>query len=98
MFSPPSETTEEALKRIGELYAIEAEVRGWPAEQCLLERQRRSTPLLNGLASWFQEKIKTLSMHSELAKAFAYALSQWAALTYYVEAPRWRNELVDPVE
>jgi transposase len=28
---------------------------------------------------------KTLSRHSELAKAFAYALNQWQALTYYAE-------------
>ena len=28
-------------------------------------------------------KMKTLSRHSELAKAFAYALNQWPALTYY---------------
>lgn len=81
----PSETTEEALKRIGELYALEAQVRGWPAEQRLLERQRRAIPLLNGLESWLREKVKTLSRHSELAKAFAYALNQWAALTYYAE-------------
>ena len=30
-----------------------------------------------------REKMKTLSRHSELAKAFAYALNQWPALTYY---------------
>ena len=29
------------------------------------------------------EKMKTLSRHSELAKAFSYALNQWPALTYY---------------
>jgi transposase len=81
----PSDTTEEALKRIGELYAIEAQVRGWPAEQRLLERQRRAVPLLNGLESWLRERMKTLSRHSELAKAFAYALNQWAALTYYAQ-------------
>ncbi|OVD25343.1 protein encoded within IS, partial [Escherichia coli] len=27
--------------------------------------------------------MKTLSRHSELAKAFAYALNKWPALTYY---------------
>lgn len=81
----PSETTEEALRRIGELYAIEAQVRGWPAEQRRLERQRKATPLLTGLESWLRERVKTLSRHSELAKAFAYALNQWLALTYYVQ-------------
>lgn len=41
--------------------------------------------MLKGLESWLREKMKTLSRHSELAKAFAYALNQWAALTYYTE-------------
>ncbi|EFK1983187.1 transposase, partial [Escherichia coli] len=79
----PSALTEEALKRIGELYAIEAEIRGMTAEQRLAERQLKTKPLLKSLESWLREKMKTLSRHSELAKAFAYALNQWPALTYY---------------
>lgn len=81
----PSALTEEALKRIGQLYAIEAELRGLPAEHRLAQRQLRVKPLLNELEGWLREKMKTLSRHSELAKAFAYALNQWRALTYYVE-------------
>ncbi|MGG2128620.1 transposase, partial [Escherichia coli] len=72
----PSALTEEALKRIGELYAIEAEIRGMAAEQRLAERQLKTKPLLKSLESWLREKMKTLSRHSELAKAFAYALNQ----------------------
>jgi transposase len=37
----PSALTEEALKRIGELYAIEAEIRGMPAKRRLAERQQK---------------------------------------------------------
>ncbi|MGS1412364.1 IS66 family transposase [Serratia marcescens] len=70
--TPPA-LTDEALKRIGGLYAIEAEIRGIPAEQRLAERQRKTKPLLKSLESWLREKMKTLSRHSELAKAFAYA-------------------------
>ena len=81
----PSALTEEALKRIGELYAVEAEIRGIPAEQRLAERQQKAKPLLKSLKNWLREKMKTLSRHSELAKAFAYALHQWPALTYYAE-------------
>ncbi len=81
----PSALTEEALKRIGELYAIEAEIRGMPAEQRLGERQQKAKPRLKSLDSWLREKMKTLSRHSELAKAFAYALNQWPALTYYAD-------------
>lgn len=51
----------------------------------LVERQLKTKPLLNALESWLREKVKTLSRHSELAKAFAYALNQWSALKYYVE-------------
>lgn len=43
----PSALTEEALKRIGELYAVEAEIRGMLAEQRLAERQRKTKPLLS---------------------------------------------------
>ncbi len=42
----PSALTEEALEQIGQLYAIEADIRGMPAEQRLAERQRKTKPLL----------------------------------------------------
>ena len=45
----PSALTDEALKRIGELYIIEAEIRGIPAEQRLAERQQKTKPLLKSL-------------------------------------------------
>ena len=42
----PSALTEEALEQIGQLYAIEADIRGMPAEQRLAERQRKTKPWL----------------------------------------------------
>lgn len=54
----PSALTDEALKRIGELYIIEAEIRGIPPEQRLVERQQKTKPLLKSLESWLCEKIK----------------------------------------
>jgi transposase len=81
----PSELTDEALKRIGELYTVEAEIRGMPEEQRLAEREWKTKPLLKFLESWLREKMKTLSRHSELAKIFTYALNQWPALAYYAE-------------
>lgn len=51
----------------------------------LEERQRRSKPLLVELEGWLREKVKTLSRHSETAKAFNYVLNQWAALAYYCD-------------
>lgn len=42
----PSVLTEEALKRIGELYTVEAEIRGMQTEQRLAERQQKAKPQL----------------------------------------------------
>lgn len=81
----PSALTEEALKRIGQLYAVEADIRGKSAVERQAIRQQKTRPLLISLEGWLREKQKTLSRHSELVKAFAYALNQWSALTYYAE-------------
>ena len=45
--STGSPLAEEALRRIGELYAIEAEIRGHPAEERRAVRQERSKPLVD---------------------------------------------------
>lgn len=70
----------------GHLYTIEANIRGMPTELRLAERQRKTKPLLKSQESWLREKkMKTLSRHSELTKAFSYAFNQWPALTYYAD-------------
>ena len=55
------------------------------AEQRLAGRQQKAKPLLKSSESWLREKMKTMSRHSELAKAFGYTLNQWPALTYYAD-------------
>jgi len=80
-----SPTTTEALARIGALYAIEDEVRGKPADLRLSVRQARAKPLLDGLRSWMEKSLRTLSAKSETAGAIRYALSRWRALTRYTE-------------
>ncbi len=72
-----TDITTEALQRIGELYAIEAEVRGCSAEQRLAARKARAAPLMQSLYDWIQTQMKTLSRHSDTAKAFAYLLKNW---------------------
>lgn len=78
-------TAEEALKRIGELYAIEEEIRGLAVKERLAVRQSRSKPLLTSLHDWLIEKSATLSKKSRLGEAFAYVLNQWDALCYYCD-------------
>ncbi|EHU41997.1 transposase IS66 family protein [Escherichia coli DEC2D] len=65
----PTYITTEALQRIGELYAIEAEVRCCSAEQRLAARKARAAPLMQSLYDWIQQQMKTLSRHSDTAKA-----------------------------
>ncbi|RRC72839.1 IS66 family transposase, partial [Escherichia coli] len=79
----PSALTEEALKRIGELYAIESELRGKRAEERQAVRHQKVLPLLASLDGWLRENQKTLARHSELAKASGYALNLCPALTRY---------------
>lgn len=79
----PTGITTEALRRIGELYAIEAEIRGSPAEERLAVRKARTVPLMQALYDRVQQQMTTLSRHSDTAKAFAYLLKQWEALNLY---------------
>ncbi len=76
----PTDITTEALQRIGELYAIEAEVRGCTAEQRLAARKARAAPLMQSLYDWIQTQMKTLSRHSDTVKAFAYLLKRKRAV------------------
>ncbi len=83
-----SPIAEEALRRIQELYAIEADIKGKPAEQRQRERQARSKPLLDAFREWAEGQRRRLSGKAPLGKAFQYTLSRWDALTRYVEDGR----------
>ena len=79
----PTDITTEALKRIGELYAIEAEIRGSPAGEGLAVRKEKTIPLMQSLYDWTQVQMTVLSRHSDTAKAFAYLLKQGDALNLF---------------
>ena len=78
----------EALKRIAELYAIEAEIRGRPPEQRLAIRNPRARPLLESLRQWLEATLTAVSRKSEIAKAIRYALGRWRALLRYCDDGR----------
>jgi len=80
-----SPTTTEALERIRDLYAIEDQIRGKPADLRLTIRQTRARPLLEDLQKWMEKTLRSLSSKSETAGAIRYALSRWRALTRYIE-------------
>jgi transposase len=80
-----SPTTTEALERIRDLYAIEDQIRGKPADLRLTIRQTRARPLLDDFRKWMEKALRSLSSKSETAGAIRYALSRWRALTRYTE-------------
>lgn len=83
-----SEVAKEVLDRIGLLYAIEKAIRGRsPVERCAV-RQERSRPLLDALALYLRDTLRTLSQKSAMAKAIRYALSRWEALNRYCDDGR----------
>ena len=73
----------EALRRIGQLYEIEAEIAGKPAEVRLAERKARAVPLLTALKAWLDAEQKRLSKKSAIGKAIQYSLGRWDALVRY---------------
>jgi transposase len=75
----------DALNRIGELYVIEAEIRGQPPDLRRDTRTARAGPKLIELHAWFIATHAQLSKKSPLAGAIHYALSRWRALTRYCE-------------
>ncbi len=65
---------EEALRRIAELYAIEAEIRGTSAAERHVARQARARLLVEALRPWFETRLSRLPGKSRLAEAIRYAL------------------------
>jgi transposase len=83
-----SPLAEEALRRIGELYRIEAKVRGHPAEERRAVRQERSKPIVEALHAWLTAQLGRVSGHSTLAEAIRYALRHWQGLVLFLEDGR----------
>ncbi|MBP0573197.1 IS66 family transposase, partial [Mycobacterium tuberculosis] len=75
----------EALARIAELYRIEGEIRGRPADERHAVRQAKTRPLVEALEPWLREKLGLISQKSKLAEAVRYALSRWPGLTRFLD-------------
>src|SRR4051794_33007283 len=83
-----SPLAEEALRQIRELYVIEAEVRGRPAEDRRATRQERSKPIVEALNGWLTAQLGRVSGKSTLAEAIRYALRHWQGLVLFLEDGR----------
>jgi hypothetical protein len=87
----------EALRRIGELYAVEADVRGQSPAHRLACRRSRSKPIVGAMRVWLETQLPLLSGRSTLAEAIRYALSRWEGLTRFLHDGRIELD-TNPVE
>lgn len=78
----------EALRRIGELYAIEAEIRGRAPDERRSVRQSRARPLLDSMHEWLRSTLAKLPKKSPVTSAIGYALELWTALNRYCDDGR----------
>ena len=83
--SQGAEIAEEAIRRIGLLYAVEKAARGKsPAERVAL-RQSDAKPVFEDLETWLEAQLDRISGKSELAKAIRYVLTRMKKMRGYLE-------------
>jgi transposase len=80
-----SPIAKEIIRRVGELYAIEDEIRGRSPDERRAVRQARARPLLNSMREWFESRLPELSRKSDTTAAIRYTLALWDALVRYVD-------------
>ena len=85
----------EALRRIGELYAIETRTRGCSAEDRAAVRQAETAPLLVTFRVWLMARLEAISAKSILAEAIRYTLGHWEGLTRFIADGRIEIGRVD---
>ena len=78
----------EALNRIRELYAIEAEISGQSADDRRVQRQAGTQPLTDKLKTWLNEQLARVSGRSPIAQAMRYGTSHWVGLTHFLQDGR----------
>lgn len=78
----------ELLARIGQLYPVEAEIRGQSAEARRQVRRQRSGPLIAALKSWLEEQLTRLPGRPQTAEAIRYIQTHWDGLTLFLDDGR----------
>jgi transposase len=73
----------ELLDIIGELFAVEAAIRGKPPDERLKVREEHAVPLLENLKYRMEAIVSKISAKSKFADAINYALSRWPSFTRY---------------
>jgi transposase len=86
--STKSPLAADVLARVAALYAIEAEIRGHPAEHRRQVRQERSRPIVETLHEWLRHHVERVSGASDLARAMRYAIRHWFGLVAFLDDGR----------
>jgi len=86
--SPPAPIATEALKRIAELYEIEAEIRSKSADERRAARQEKTKPLVAALRGWLETTLARLAGGSTIAQALRYGLNHWDGLVRFLDDGR----------
>ncbi|SFB42779.1 Transposase IS66 family protein, partial [Azotobacter beijerinckii] len=81
-----SPIAEEALRRIAELYALEAQAREWSVAARQQLRGEQAQPRLRALREWLIETRLSVAEGSGTAKAIDYSLKRWEAYSRYADS------------
>lgn len=84
----PAPIVSEALRRSGELYAVEADIRGRSADARRAERHERSRPVIDASKPRLRAKLETISQKGKLAEAIHHALSRWEGFARFLDDGR----------
>jgi transposase len=74
----------EVLRRIAQLYAIEDEVRGAPAQQRRQVRAERSNAIVDDLRQYLEARNRQVSAKSKLGEAIRYAITRWDGFSRFL--------------
>ena len=78
----------EILRRIGELYDIEAEIRGRSEHERCAVRHARAKGLVDELKTWLKEQLARVPKSSTIAKDIRYGITRWDELSRYLDDGR----------
>ncbi|WP_081628122.1 IS66 family transposase [Sphingobium indicum] len=86
--STKSPLTEQFIALFGQVYRIEADIRGTSAEHRRSVRQEQSRPVMEELKALCDATLPRLSAKSQLAEHIRYAHDHWHGLTLFLEDGR----------
>jgi transposase len=92
-----SEIAAEGLRRIAQIYKVEAGIRGRTPERRLAVRQEQSAPLVADFRQWLTKQRSRISTKSRLGEKLAYIHRHWDGLQIFLTDGRVEMD-TNPVE